>query len=163
MKKRYRHKDGEKKEREPTDRERKDDSFPGYDDMKRLSHGMAEGDDDDRKGELFKQKWVDFATNKGIDPEKGADNLLDMNNDGFEEMRDVLMSIKDKHPDFINDVARLMAPLVRREGEASIPIGEGAASKDKVMKACNRHGFYSFSYFLRQLNLINASQKGNLK
>ena len=93
MKKRFNYEDGKKKEREPTEREKKDDIFPAYDDLKRLSLGIPESDQamvraQVKKDETFSKRWKEFATGRGLEDQ--VDNLLDLNDDALETMRDRL-------------------------------------------------------------------------
>lgn len=165
MKKYYNYYDG-KKERKPTDRERKEEYFGGYEDLKRLSLGITETDDDSgdgiddkeqdaKKDETFTRRWRDFATGK--DTKSKVDNILDLNNDEFEVMRDRLNSILDSNPEFLDNLSYLVEPILRKERE----VDEGRGT-EKQMRICNKLGYYGFDYFLRQLDLINKANKGDL-
>ena len=159
MKKRFNYEDGKKKEREPTEREKKDDIFPAYDDLKRLSLGIPESDQamvraQVKKDETFSKRWKEFATGRGLEDQ--VDNLLDLNDDALETMRDRLVQITQRNPDFSQDLFYFLSPLQDEE----VKLDEKAT--DKQMRACNRLGFYSFSYFLQQLDVINRAASGKL-
>lgn len=165
MKKYYNYYNG-KKERKPTDRERRSEYFSGYDELKRLSLGIAESDEDEgdgindeeqdkKKEETFSRRWKDFATGKGR--ESKVDNLLDLNNDEFELMRDRLKGVLRDNPEFLNQLTHLVEPILNKRCD----VEEGRGT-EKQMRICNKLGYYGFDYFLRQLDLINKANKGDL-
>lgn len=163
MKKYYKwDKNGNRTEREPTEREKRDEVVPGYADLKKLSMGIVEKDGADReteaekrKAEVFTDRWKEFAT--GNDVKDKIDNILDLNNDVFEELRDALKGIIAKNPDFINQLRILLTPLIHSE-QGIYEDGK----RDKIERLCNRSGFYAFNYFLKQIDLINRANSGKL-
>ena len=161
-KKRFRYKDGRKIEREPTEREKTDDVVPGYADMKKLSLGITQEADEPepqirggkKKGELFSKRWKEFAT--GQELEGKIDNLLDMNDDALETMRDRLVKIIQMNPEFSKHLFYFLEPLK----DEDVRLDERGT--EKQMRACNRLGYYSFAYFLQQLDVINRAASGKL-
>lgn len=163
MTKKYRHKDGRKTEREPTERERKADLYPGYEELTGLSRGIMEKEsEEEEKAEIFSKRWIDFA--RANDLEDKTDNLLDLNDDFAERMRDRMRSISKEDPEFPLKLSVLLAPLVDQSAAVDAPVMTERKSKKKhsVDTVCNRAGFYSFNYFLQQLDVINRSQAGKL-
>ena len=171
-KKYYKYVDGKKIEREPTEREKKSQNNPGYEDLKKLSLGitseesdqadikMVDKEKEDRKAEVFADKWKKFAT--GSDVKNKIDNILDLNNDQFETLRDNLRSIVKDNPDFLDQLRLLFEPLLYpNESQGEEGIDEGS-NKDKIMSVCNRNGYYQFGYFLKQIDLINRANSGKL-
>ncbi len=131
---------------------RKKDIFgDGAVEMDKLSRGIVEDDDD--KENVFADKWKAFATGEDIGMDD-YDNLLDFNQDQFEELRSRFLKIRGSNDKFLEELGYLLEPLVNND------IDE--VDQSKIMKQCNARGYYSFSYFLRQLNIINQSQKGSL-
>ena len=133
---------------------RKGDVFgDGAVQLDKLSRGIVEDDDD--KDNLFAQKWKEFATGKDITTDE-YDNLLDINNDGFEDLRNRFQAIIKRNADFLDELSYLLEPFVRGE------LLENMREKEKTMRYCNKAGFFSFAYFLKQLNIMNVAAKGNL-
>lgn len=164
-KKRYKYSKGRKVEREPTEREKTDDVVPGYADMKKLSLGITQEENgpdepdpqirgDKKKDELFSQRWKEFAT--GQELEGKIDNLLDLNDDALETMRDRLVNIIQMNPEFSKHLFYFLEPLK----DAEVRLDERGT--EKQMRACNRLGYYSFAYFLQQLDVINRAASGKL-
>ena len=152
MKKYYTHKDGRKTEREPTERERRDELFPGIEDMTKLAKGIT-SENEEEKAETFSRRWKEFATGRELDDK--VDNLIDLNDDVWEELRDVYRGILEKNPDFTDQLSQFLKPMAKLEKVEEV-------SKKKIEQGCNRYGYYSFSYFLNQLDVINRSQAGRL-
>ena len=119
--------------------------------LDKLSRGIVEDDDD--KEQLFAQKWKEFATGAGITTDE-YDNILDLNQDRFEDMRNRFQVIMKRNDEFLSQLGYLLKPFV--VGEL---MEEG---NEKLMRYCNKAGFFSFAYFLKQLNIMNQAAKGNL-
>ena len=152
MNKYYKHKDGRRKEREPTERERREEVFPGIEDMTKLAKGIT-SENEEEKAETFSKRWKEFATGREL--EDKVDNLIDLNDDVWEELRDVYRGILEKNPDFTDQLSQFLKPMAKLEKVEE-------ASKKKIEQGCNRYGYYSFAYFLNQLDVINRSQAGRL-
>ena len=152
MNKYYKHKDGRRAEREPTERERREEVFPGIEDMTKLAKGIT-SENEEEKAETFSKRWKEFATGREL--EDKVDNLIDLNDDVWEELRDVYRGILEKNPDFTDQLSQFLKPMAKLEKVEE-------ASKKKIEQGCNRYGYYSFAYFLNQLDVINRSQAGRL-
>lgn len=154
--------DGRRVPREPTDRERKDELIPGYEEMTKLSKGIVEKESEaQEKADTFSKKWKEFATGKNLDDK--IDNMIDLNDDAMEHLRDRYREITKENPKFSDQLSRFLEPLMTI-GNTAAPAETIKEKRKKPSKeqACNRLGYYSFQYFLQQLDVINRSQAGKL-